>query len=48
VPFADADAVHVTVALLSPAVAFTLVGASGRPDGVAALEGSDVKLWPLW
>ena len=41
-----AGAVKLTVALPLPAVALTVVGASGTPEGVTMLEGADAAPVP--
>jgi hypothetical protein len=41
-----AGAVKLTVALPLPAVALTVVGASGTPEGVRMLEGADAAPVP--
>ena len=45
-PPSEAGAVHETVASLSPGVADKLVGASGTPVGVTALEGAELSPVP--
>ena len=45
-PPSEAGAVHETVASLSPGVADKLVGASGTPVVVTALEGAELALVP--